>query len=82
MSTTFEIGRIPAAAMRALSHGGDGPTLTPVNTRPAQRGHRSGASIRAVTWSSIVPEPVASGSVPGQGARSVSSAAETSRAIP
>ncbi len=46
MSTTFEIGRIPAAETRAFSHGGDGPTLTSVNTRPAQRGHSSGASIR------------------------------------
>ena len=82
MSTTFEIGRMPAAAMRALSHGGDGPTRTFVNTRPAQRGHMSGASMRACTWSSTVPSPVAAGSAPGHGARSVSSTADTSRAIP
>ncbi len=49
MSTTFEIGRIPAAAMRAFIHAGDGPTLTSVKTRAAQRGHMSGASIRAFT---------------------------------
>jgi len=82
MSTTFEIGRMPAAAMRAFNHGGDGPTLTSLNMRAAQRGHISGASIRARTWSETVPEPVASGSVPGQGARSVSSTADTSRAMP
>jgi hypothetical protein len=49
MSTTFEIGRMPAAAIRAFSHAGDGPTRTSVYTRPAQRGHRSGAATRTRT---------------------------------
>ncbi len=40
---------MPAAAIRAFSQGGDGPTVTSVNTLPAHRGHRSGASMRPVT---------------------------------
>src|SRR3954462_10640570 len=82
MSTTFDIERMPAAAIRAFSHGGGGPTSTSVKTRAAQRGHRSGASMRAVTHESTESSPDDSGSRPGQGARSTSSEADASRAMP
>ena len=82
MSTTLLIDRIPAATRRAFSHGGDGPTLTSVKTRPDHRGQSSGSSTRTLTYSSTVPSPVGSGSMPGQGARSRSKTADTSRATP
>ena len=41
MSTTFEIGRWPAAISRAFSHGGLGPICTSSNTRAVNRGQRS-----------------------------------------
>src|ERR1044072_5048746 len=44
MSTTFEIGRWPAASSRALSHIGDGPIRTPSYARAVKRGQRSVAS--------------------------------------
>ena len=44
MSTTFEIGRIPAASSRAASHSGEGPICTSSKTRAVKRGQRSGHS--------------------------------------
>ena len=41
MSTTFEIGRWPAAISRAFSHGGLGPIVTFSNTLAVKRGHSS-----------------------------------------
>ena len=42
MSTTFEIGRCPAAISLAFSHGGEGPIVTFSNTRAVKRGQSSG----------------------------------------
>jgi hypothetical protein len=44
MSTTLLIGRWPAAASRACSQSGEGPTSTPVKTRAVKRGQSSGTS--------------------------------------
>ena len=44
MSTTFEIGRMPAARRRAASHSGEGAIVTSSNTRAVKRGHSSGHS--------------------------------------
>ena len=44
MSTTLEIGRIPAAISRARSHSGDGPIFDVANARAVNRGQSSGTS--------------------------------------
>ena len=54
MSTTFEIGRWPAATRRAFSHIGDGPTVTSSKARAVKRGQRSVAS---TTTSTRPPAP-------------------------
>ena len=61
MSTTFEIGRWPAAISRCLSHSGDGPICTSSNTRAVKRRQISG-SISIETWSSAESSPRGSAS--------------------
>ena len=70
MSTTFEIGRWPAAIRRCLSHSGDGPIFTSSNTRAVKRRQTSG-SISIDTWSvgASSPDGSASSSVGSGGER-------------
>ncbi len=82
MSTTFEIGRIPAAFRRALSQSGEGPTLTSWKTRAVKRGQRSSSSIVIVIQSAVSRSPSAGGSLSSSGARSMPKIACTSRATP
>ena len=58
MSTTLEIGRIPAAASRSCSHSGEGPIFTSVKTRAVKRGQSSGTSTVTLARSSALPSPV------------------------
>ena len=82
MSTTFEIGRWPAAVSRCLSHSGDGPIFTSSNTRAVKRRQISG-SISIVTWSSAVSVPAGSTSASvGSSASGAPVTACTSRATP
>ncbi len=81
MSTTFEIGRCPAAISRAFSHSGLGPIVTSSNTRAVNRGHSSGEH------STVIEMPCGSPSLPGSsthgaGASGAPVAAWTSRATP
>ena len=81
MSTTLLIGRCPAAMSRALSQYGDGPSVTPSNSRAVNRGHRSGA--RTSTEKPGIASPAGCSSVAhGGGASGVSVAACASRATP
>ena len=82
MSTTFEIGRWPAAVRRCLSHSGEGPIFTSSNTRALKRRQISG-SISTLAWSSTRSAPEGSASpVPGSGSSVASLKAWTSRATP
>ena len=55
MSTTFEIGRWPAAISRCLSHSGEGPIFTSSNTRAVKRRQISGSiSMRDVVVGRVV----------------------------
>ncbi len=82
MSTTFEIGRWPAAVRRCLSQRGDGPTFTSSNTRAVKRRQISG-SISTAAWSSTASPPAGSASLaPGSGRSSAPVSACTSRATP
>src|ERR671922_68421 len=58
MSTTFEIGRCPAAFSRCLSHSGEGPIFTSSNTRAVKRRQISGSAISTLAWSSAESEPL------------------------
>ena len=62
MSTTFEIGRWPAAIRRAFSHSGDGPIVTFSNTRPVKRGQRSGSCTVTAIPAGVAPMSPAPGS--------------------
>ena len=57
MSTTFEIGRCPAAISRCFSHSGDGPIFTSSNTRAVKRRQISGSAISTDAWSSARSSP-------------------------
>jgi hypothetical protein len=81
MSTTFEIGRWPAAIRRALSHGGDGPIRTSSNSRAVKRGHRSGACTSTEKPGTESPAGCGS-SLQGARASGAPVAAWTSRATP
>ncbi len=61
MSTTFEIGRWPAAISRCLSQGGEGPIVTSSYTRAVKRRQTSG-SISTLAWSSTESSPEGSAS--------------------
>ncbi len=81
MSTTVEMGRIPAASRRAASHSGEGPTVTSSKTRTVKRGHSSGSStVTAMPVGS--PSSVPGSSLQGGGRSGVAVAAEASRATP
>ena len=62
MSTTFEIGRWPAAIRRCFSHGGEGPIFTSSNTRAVKRRQISGSAISTLAWSSARSSPEGSAS--------------------
>src|SRR3712207_3357530 len=57
MSTTFEIGRWPAAIRRAFSHGGGGGLVTASDNGGLKRRHRSGSSALTLAPSVSPPEP-------------------------
>ncbi len=82
MSTTFMIGRCPAAISRCFSHSGDGPIFTSSNTRAVKRRQISG-SMSIEMWSPAVSSPAgtASASV-GSSARGADVVACRSRATP
>ena len=80
MSTTFEIGRCPAAISRAFSHTGDSPIVTSSNTRAVNRGHRSGHSTVTAAPATSPSEPGSSRHGGGDSGAPV--AACTSRATP
>ena len=81
MSTTLEIGRMPAASRRAASHSGEGPTVTCSNTRAVKRGHSSGHSTTTLTPSGS-PSSEPGSSLHGGCASGAPVAACTSRATP
>ncbi len=81
MSTTFEIGRIPAASRRAASHSGEGPTVTPSNTRAVKRGQSSGHST-TISIPAGAPSSEPGSAVHGAGASAAPVAACSSRATP
>src|SRR5882757_1328734 len=83
MSTTLEIGRIPAADSRSCSHSGEGPTFTSLKTRAVKRGQRSGTSTVTLAKSSALPSPVAAASsAQGSAESGAPVTAWTSRATP
>ena len=82
MSTTFEIGRCPAAIRRCLSQGGEGPIFTSSNTRAVKRRQISG-SISIETWSAAESVPLGSASESvGSAASAAAVTACRSRATP
>ena len=81
MSTTFEIGRCPAAIRRAFSHGGEGPSLTSSYSRAVKRGHSSG-SRTSIEKPGISPSCGSGSSAHGGGVSGARVAAWTSRATP
>ena len=66
MSTTFEIGRCPAAIRRCFSHSGEGPIFTSSNTRAVKRRQISGSAISTLAWSSARSSPDGSASRVGR----------------
>ena len=81
MSTTFEIGRWPAARSRCFSHSGDGPIFTSSNTRAVKRRQISG-SISTVAWSWPWPPAGSASRAVGSSASGAAVTACRSRATP